>query len=377
MVSSLDRLRDQLKRRGVATDVIDWWGRHRRALPWRALAGAKPDPYRVWLSEVLLQQTTATGAAPYFLEFVRRWPTVEALGAAPLEAVMQSFAGLGYYSRARNLHACAQAVAAAGGQFPRREADLLRLPGIGPYTAAAIAAIAFDEAAAPIDGNIARILSRLMAFETPVARNRPALESAAVALTPLSRPGDYAQALMDIGATICRPRNPDCERCPLARACLGRRAGAPESFPSKGERKARPARVGAAFYVERADGAFLARRRPPRGLLGSTMELPGGSWVEGEIQAVDASAAPFAASWRRLPGYVEHVFTHFSLRLALYAAPAPSASAPPGMVWINPNDIGSSGFSGLMKKAALSAASEFRSPAFKRRSNAPSAKTRS
>ncbi len=359
MADSLDSKRAELKRRGVAAEALSWWDLRRRDLPWRARAEERPDPYRVWLSEVLLQQTTATGAAPYYREFVRRWPTVEALAAAPLEAVMQAFAGLGYYSRARNLHASARAVAAAGGRFPADEEALRRLPGVGRYTAAAVAAIAYDMPVAPVDGNIARIVSRLMAFAAPIAANRPAIDAAARALTPEKRPGDYVQALMDIGSTVCRPRASDCPRCPFATVCLAAGSGTPEAFPAKLARKPRPARVGAAFYAERGDRAFLARRRPPRGLLGATMELPGGPWAEGDIEAVGAEAAPFAARWRRLPGFVEHAFTHFTLRLALFAARTPSETAPPDHVFIAWDGIDAAGFSGLMRKAAEAASCGF------------------
>jgi A/G-specific adenine glycosylase len=344
------------KPRAISAKVLAWWDSNRRALPWRASAGERADPYRVWLSEILLQQTTAKGAAPYFEDFVARWPRVEALAAAPLEAIMQAFAGLGYYSRARNLHACAKAIAARGGQFPREEAELLELPGVGSYTAAAIATIAFDGPTTPVDGNIARVLSRLHAFATPIARNRPAIEAAARALTPTRRTGDFAQAMMDIGATICRPRHPACADCPLIGDCAAARTAAPEAFPPTAVKKANPARVGAAFYARRSDGAFLARRRPPRGLLGSTMELPGGPWAPGDLAAIGPQAAPFAARWRRLPGVVEHVFTHFALRLVLFAAEAELASPPDGLVWIAPREIATAGFSGLMRKAAESAA---------------------
>lgn len=374
MGDSVDLARAALKRRGIAVQTLAWWDISRRELPWRSRHGEKPNPYSVWLSEVLLQQTTATGAAPYFVEFMRRWPSVEGLAAATLDEVMSAFAGLGYYSRARNLHACAKAVAALGGRFPADEAALRALPGLGPYTAAAVAAIAFDLPAAPVDGNIARILSRLFAFDVPILANRPALDSAARALTPKERPGDYAQALMDIGATICRPRNPDCQRCPLAKACLACRSGESEKFPGKPVRKVRPTRTGAAFYAQREDGAFLARRRPPSGLLGSTMELPGGAWTDGEIAHVGAEAAPFPANWRRLPGFVEHVFTHFTLRLALYAAEAPPGAAPNGLIWIEPDKMNEAGFSGLMLKAAVAAASDFLMSPIRMRSSVPIAR---
>jgi A/G-specific adenine glycosylase len=337
--------------KSVADKALAWFDRHRRSLPWRVAKGERSDPYRVWLSEVLLQQTTTAGAAPYYAEFLRRWPDVAALAAAPLEDVMSAFAGLGYYSRARNLHACARAVVAAGGAFPADEARLRELPGVGPYTAAAVAAIAFDLAATPIDGNIARIVSRLAGFETPIAANRPAIEAYAARLTPKRRAGDYAQALMDIGATLCRPKAPACLACPLRKDCRAAASGDPEAFPGRTLKKPRPEKVGAAFFAERPNGAFLARRRPPRGLLGATMELPGGAWEVGDIAAVRADGAPFAAAWRRLPGHIEHVFTHFSLRLALFCAPAPHATPPAGHVFIAPDEIETAGFSGLMRKA--------------------------
>src|SRR5271156_1959492 len=286
----------------VAT-FLPWGAAPRRALPWRAPAGEAADPYRVWLSEILLQQTTAAGAAHYFLNFVARWPDVEALAAAPLEAIMQAFAGLGYYSRARNLHACAKAIVARGGGFPRHEAELRALPGVGPYTAAAIAAIAFEAPTAPVDGNIARILSRLHAFETPVAKNRSAIEAAPRAL-----------------------------------------------------KKPNAARVGAAFYARRADGAFLARRRPPHGLLGATMELPGGAWAPGDGTAMGPQQSPFASQWRLLRDFLEHVFKHFALRLVLFAAEADFLEPPGDLIWIAPHEIATSGFSGLMRKAAETAA---------------------
>ena len=335
----------------VAAKTLLHFDVHRRDLPWRAASGEPADPYRVWLSEVLLQQTTTAGAAPYYREFLRRWPDVEALAAAPLEAVMQAFAGLGYYSRARNLHACAKAVAASGGEFPSDEAALLALPGVGAYTAAAVAAIAFDRPTTPVDGNIARIVSRLAGFAAPIAANRAAIAAYARTLTPKARAGDFAQALMDIGATICRPKRPACLVCPLSADCAAFASGDPEAFPGRTVKKTRPEKAGAAFFAERADGAFLARRRPPSGLLGATMELPGSAWTTGEIAEVDAREAPFAADWTRLPGCVEHVFTHFTLRLALYCARAKDAP-PEGLAFVPAGEIASAGFSGLMRKAA-------------------------
>jgi A/G-specific adenine glycosylase len=340
---------------GLAAKALVWFDRWRRELPWRAKAGETPDPYRVWLSEVLLQQTTTAGAAPYYREFLRRWPDVEALAAADIDEVMSAFAGLGYYSRARNLHACAKAVAAAGGTFPSDEAALRALPGVGPYTAAAVAAIAFDLPATPVDGNIARIVSRLAGFSAPIAANRRAIAAYAKALTPPRRAGDFAQALMDIGATICRPKAPACLFCPLADDCRAAASGCAEAYPGRTAKKPRPEKVGAVFFAEASNGAFLARRRPPVGLLGGTMELPGGPWRAGDLAEIGAEDAPFSARWQRLPFSVEHAFTHFTLRLALYRAPAPAARAPEGMVFVAPDEIDGAGFSGLMRKAALAA----------------------
>jgi len=336
----------------LAAKALAWYDANARKLPWRAGPGSRPDPYRVWLSEILLQQTTTAGAAPYYREFLRRWPNIKALAAAEIEEVMSAFAGLGYYSRARNLHACARVVAATGGAFPSDEAGLQALPGIGPYTAAAVAAIAFDQPATPVDGNIARIVSRLAGFSAPIAANRDAIAAYARTLTPARRAGDFAQALMDIGATICRPRAPACLVCPLGADCQAAASGDPEAYPGRSEKKPRPERVGAAFFAARSDGAFLARRRPPKGLLGGTMELPGGPWLVGDLAAVGPEDAPFSAAWTRLPDPVAHVFTHFSLKLALFRAPAPSAAAPEGMTFIAPDEIDAAGFSGLMRKAA-------------------------
>ena len=266
------------KRNAIVERTLRWWDSNRRELPWRAAPGKIPDPYRVWLSEVLLQQTTAQAAAPYFQRFVDTWPTVEDLAAASTEAVIGVFAGLGYYSRARNLHACAKEIARRG-QFPDEEAALRALPGVGDYTAAAIAAIAFGRRAAPVDGNIARILSRLLALDLPIAQAKAGIRAAAAELAPNRRAGDFAQALMDIGATICRPRSPLCAACPLNEDCAARDSGAPEAFPRRPIGRPKSRRTGTAFFAYRTDGGFLARRRPPRGLLASTVELPGSPWT--------------------------------------------------------------------------------------------------
>ena len=340
----------EAKRKATVARTLQWWDRHRRTLVWRVEPGETPDPYRVWLSEVLLQQTTAQAATPYYQTFVAKWPRVEDLAAAQLEAVMSAFAGLGYYSRARNLHACAKEIARRGGRFPSEEADLRALLGIGAYTAAAIAAIAFGRQAAPVDGNVARILARLIALEAPIARARGELAGVARVLAPSDRAGDFAQALMDIGATLCRPRNPACGSCPLAQDCAAFRAGIPEAYPRRAEAKARPRRQGAVFFARRSDGAFLARRRPPHGLLGATIELPGTPWNSKGLEGRRLSLAPISAQWRRLPGEVEQVFTHFALTLTVYAAEF-DGGAPAGCFWVKPDAVGAVGFSSMMRKA--------------------------
>jgi len=340
----------EAKRKTIVARTLKWWDRNRRTLAWRAGPGETPDPYRVWLSEVLLQQTTAQAATPYYQAFIAKWPRVQDLAEAPVDAVISAFAGLGYYSRARNLHACAKEITRRGGRFPSEVTALRALPGVGAYTAAAIAAIAFGQDAAPVDGNIARILARFLALEEPPARARAEIATAARTLAPSRRAGDFSQALMDIGATLCRPRNPTCGPCPLAPDCAAFRAGTPEAYPRRAKAKTRPRRHGAVFFVRRSDGAFLARRRPPHGLLASTVELPGTLWntkgADGEI----ADIVPVIARWRRLQGEVEQVFTHFALRLTVYAAKFDGA-APVGCFWVAPDAVRSAGFSSMMRKA--------------------------
>ena len=305
--------------------LLHWYDRHRRRLPWRAEPGQAADPYRVWLSEIMLQQTTVTAVIPYYENFVSRFPTVQVLAAAPLDAVLSAWAGLGYYARARNLHACAQAVVALGA-FPRDLAALRALPGIGPYTAAAIGAIAFDLQAVPVDGNVERVTARLFAIDTPMPAAKPALRRAAEALgddpDARARPSDFAQALFDLGASLCSPTSPTCALCPWSGHCAGRKAGIAASLPVRAAKKVRPVRFGAAFFL--TDGvAVLLRRRPPNGLLGGMSELPGTPWRAAPWSNEDALAhAPALADWRTI-GQVRHVFTHFELRLEVRAATAP------------------------------------------------------
>jgi A/G-specific adenine glycosylase len=352
MESNLPPRRAATQTPGIARGVLSWWDRHRRKLPWRAEPGEAIDPYRVWLSEILLQQTTVTAVIPYFERFQAQWPRVDDLAAAPIEDVMRAFAGLGYYSRARNLHACAREIVRRGGAFPTNEAELRGLPGIGAYTAAAVAAIAFDEPAAPVDGNIARIMTRLYAIDRPIANARGAIAKAAAALTPHGRPGDFAQALMDIGATICTPRNPDCPACPMRSACAARASGEPQAYPRKAPRKVRPHRKGAAFFAQAEDGSILLRTRAPEGLLGGTLELPGTPWSLDYAPDAGASGAPFPALWRLTPGLVEQAFTHFSLALNVYAVRlADKAPARDGCFWVKREEIPGAALSSLMRKA--------------------------
>ncbi|WP_156312087.1 A/G-specific adenine glycosylase, partial [Methylobacterium platani] len=334
-----------------AADLLVWYDRHRRALPWRALPGVAPDPYRVWLSEIMLQQTTVAAVKPYFARFLERFPTVEALAAAPEEAVMGAWAGLGYYSRARNLHACAKAVAEAG-RFPDTVDGLRKLPGIGAYTAGAIAAIAFDRPAAAVDGNVERVVSRLYAIETPIPAARPEIRRLAESLVPDKRPGDFAQAVMDLGATLCTPKRPACALCPWMQPCRARAEGLQETFPRKVKKVAGALRRGAAFVVLRAgDDAVLLRTRPPEGLLGAMAEPPTSEWRADYDPAQALLDAPLDARWKRLPGSVRHVFTHFPLELTVFLARvAAGTPAPEGMRFTPRAGLEAEPLPGAMKK---------------------------
>lgn len=313
-------MQSSMARKGPGADPADrllaWYDAHARVLPWRARPGETADPYRVWLSEIMLQQTTVQAVKAYFEKFVRLWPRVEALAAAPLDDVLKAWAGLGYYARARNLHACAKEVVSRfGGRFPESEAELRTLPGVGPYTAGAIAAIAFGGRHAAVDGNVERVISRFYAIETPLPDSKPEIREKAQALVPEHRAGDFAQAMMDLGATICTPKSPNCLICPWAEHCRGRISGLAPTLPRKMAKKQVPTRQGRAFWIERADGAVLLRRRPEKGLLGGMMEVPSTAWgenVEGE--------PPLRAEWRALPGKVTHTFTHFHLELEVWRA---------------------------------------------------------
>lgn len=333
-------------------DLLAWYDHHRREMPWRARPGEAADPYRVWLSEVMLQQTTVAAVKPFFLRFLERFPTVEALAEAPSEAVMQAWAGLGYYSRARNLHACARAIVEKhGGRFPSTEAELLKLPGIGAYTAAAVAAIAFNEKAAAVDGNVERVMSRLFMVEEPLPRAKPLIRSLTEEMVPPDRPGDFAQALMDLGATICTPKRPACALCPWMRPCQARAAGLQETFPVKQKKETGPLRRGAAFVVLRADDTVLLQTRPPQGLLGGMAEPPTSAWEPGYEPSRAVLDAPLEARWQRLPGFVRHVFTHFPLEMTVLFAKVPKGTpAPDGMRWTPRLQLHEEALPGVMKK---------------------------
>src|SRR5437016_7635270 len=318
--------------------LLAWYDRHRRVLPWRARKGEASDPYRVWLSEIMLQQTTVKAVGPYFEKFIARWPDVDALGRASLDDVLRMWAGLGYYSRARNLHACAVAVRRDhGGVFPDTEESLRSLPGIGRYTAAAIAAIAFGRRTMPVDGNIERVVSRLYAVEEALPQAKPLIQQLAATLLADTRAGDSAQALMDLGSSICTPKKPACALCPLNDDCAARARGDQENFPRKASKKAGELRRGAAFVVTRGD-ELLVCSRPEKGLLGGMTEVPGSDWIAGQEDRAALQQAPElkgVTRWHRKAGVVTHVFTHFPLQLVIYTAKVPARTkAPKGMRWV-------------------------------------------
>jgi A/G-specific adenine glycosylase len=380
--------------------LLAWFDRHARTLPWRAKSGEPPDPYCVWLSEIMLQQTTVRSVAPYYARFLTRWDNVRALAAAPLDDVLKAWAGLGYYARARNLHACARAVVERhGGEFPAGEVALRALPGIGDYTAAAIAAIAFDAPTSPVDGNIERVVARLFAVADPLPGAKAELRRLARELFPQLRAGDFAQALMDLGATICTPKKPACAFCPWHESCQARARGDAETYPRRMPKREGALRRGAAFVARRPDGYVLVRTRPPRGLLGGMTEVPTTEWSKDFDESSSLSDAPRLLSplpggersasgkgasrvrgkrrrnsaksvpplptgeseifWRRLAGMVRHVFTHFPLELAVYLAEVPAnASAPTGMRWIAIAELGGEALPSLMRKVLAHALGE-------------------
>ena len=341
--------------------LLRWYDDQRRELPWRAGPGERPDPYRVWLSEVMLQQTTVATVKGHFDNFVARFPTLQALARADRDAVLHAWQGLGYYARARNLHQCARVVADDwGGRFPETEDELRTLPGIGDYTAAAVAAIAFGKKTTPVDANVERVTARIFAVADPLPGGKRRISELAASLTPASkprgRPGDFAQAMMDLGATLCRPRGLDCGGCPLRSGCRARAGGAPERFPVKPARKARPVRHGMVFWAVRNDGNVLLRQRPEKGLLGGMMEIPSTDWRGRAWTADEAvSAAPVRADWRALDGVVSHTFTHFHLELVVLAARVGKRAGKGtnrGGVWCPPKRFSDHALPTVMKKVA-------------------------
>jgi A/G-specific adenine glycosylase len=340
---------------GVAARLLAWYDDHHRDLPWRVspadlARGVRPDPYHVWLSEVMLQQTTVEAVKPYFRDFLVKWPDVEALAAASNDDVMRAWAGLGYYSRARNLKACANLVATLPDSFPDSEDGLRALPGIGAYTAAAIAAIAFGRPAAVVDGNVERVTARLFDIRTPLPEAKAEIKERVATLVPVARPGDFAQATMDLGATICTPKRPRCMLCPLREDCRAILSGDPELLPLKAPKADKPKRSGIAYVAVRSDGAVLMRTRPDKGLLGGMTEVPTTGWSEGRGGFGGDTKPPFAADWRKA-GSIEHVFTHFALDLEVRRADVGRAAAPTGHRWVAAADIAGEALPTVMKKA--------------------------
>ncbi|MDB5678159.1 MAG: adenine glycosylase [Sphingomonas bacterium] len=328
----------------IAHDLLNWYDKHRRALPWRAMPDETPDPYRVWLSEVMLQQTTVATVAPRFLAWVERWPDFASLASASDDDVMAAWAGLGYYARARNLVACAKVVVADhGGHFPATEAELRGLPGIGDYTAAAIAAIAFGQPATVVDANVERLVARLFR-----ASGKGAVRVAAEAMTPTARAGDFAQAMMDLGSAICTPRKPRCLLCPLREDCAAFAAGDQEVFPVKPAKARKPQRYGTIFWAQAGEEVLLVRR-PPKGLLGGMRALPTGPWGS---EPPDIADAPLDADWTMLNSTVSHGFTHFDLQLALATARVERHAAGDDAIWWPVESLAEAGLPTVFAKAA-------------------------
>lgn len=336
--------------------ILDWYDRHHRILPWRVTPaeqsrGARSDPYRVWLSEIMLQQTTVEAVKSYFNKFVERWPNVVAMANASEDDILRAWAGLGYYSRARNLKKCADLIATNyGGTFPSTAAGLKELPGIGDYTSAAIAAIAFGEPAAVVDGNVERVISRLFAIDTPLPAAKNQIRSRMGEMTPTDRPGDFAQAVMDLGATICTPRRPACAICPVNDNCEALATRDPAEFPVKAPKAAKPLRTGAAFIAVANDGSVLLRKRQREGLLAGMTEVPGSSWTARIDGDASIDAAPFHADWVS-SGAITHVFTHFELRLSVYTASNIAKHATNDGWWSSPSELEEEALPTVMKKA--------------------------
>lgn len=339
--------------KSVSGPLLRWYDKHRRQLPWRAAPGKTADPYHVWLSEIMLQQTTVITVGPYYRSFLSRWPDVRALAVAELDDVLHAWQGLGYYARARNLHKCARLVANEyGGKFPNTEKGLRELPGIGAYTAAAVAAIAFGRPTVPVDGNIERVMARLHAVADPLPGSKGQLAELARCYGVKARPGDFAQALMDLGATICTPRNPTCALCPVGKYCDARSTGAPDDFPKRLPKGTKPTRKGIVYWVEDPSGRIFLRRRAEQGLLGGMMEFPSTAWGDQSPSFAAAKReAPVGQAWHRVPGIVEHTFTHFHLELSVIRGRGESRTEDNG-VWIAVEEFKDLALPTLMKKVA-------------------------
>jgi A/G-specific adenine glycosylase len=352
---------------GAAAQLLRWYDAHRRVLPWRAAPGERPDPYRVWLSEIMLQQTTVAAVTVRYHAFLDRWPNVNALATASLDDVRAAWAGLGYYSRARNLHSAAQIVVRdLGGRFPRNAEGLRALPGIGAYTAGAIAAIAFDAREAAVDANAERVLTRLSALTDPLPLIKPRLRAVGQSLVPASRAGDFAQALMDLGALVCTPKRPLCGQCPWMKGCRAYELKIAETLPRKGAERERPLKRGAAFVARDRDGAVLLIKRPEKGLLGGMLQPPLGPWTDAFPSADSArKQAPFRATWRKRSGLVRHGFTHFELEIEVYAADVAKRPGAEGR-WVAADQLAHSAIPTVMRKIVAHAFDEA-GPLFARR----------
>lgn len=345
--------------------LLRWYDANARVLPWRVPPGqgkgAHPEPYHVWLSEIMLQQTVVKTVIPYFQTFLQNWPTVFEMAACEQEDILRRWAGLGYYARARNLHACAQVVASQHeGHFPSDEKALLALPGIGPYTASAIRAIAFAKQATVVDGNVERVVARLYALKKPLPEIKQLLKQKAAELTPAKRPGDYAQAMMDLGATVCTPKSPACTKCPIIDHCAAKKQGCAEALPARAPKKAKPVRYGTAFLVLRDDGSVLLRQRTGKGLLAKMLEVPATPWCQKQAEqgtvGEEEESTPLDTDWQSIPGLVTHTFTHFHLqvkvKLAYVATDSllPPRAAPERCRWVLRDRLAGEALPGIMRK---------------------------
>lgn len=343
----------------TARKLLAWYDANRRELAWRAPPGQRADPYRVWLSEIMLQQTTVAAVTPYFEKFLKLWPNLSSLAAASRDEVLTAWAGLGYYSRARNLHACARVlVDELGGVFPETEEELAQLPGIGPYTAAAIAAIAFDERAAVVDGNVERVMTRQFALSSPLPKVKSEVRALVEMMVPKSRPGDFAQGMMDLGATICTPRSPDCSSCPWRKSCKAYASEDVLNFPVRAKKKPKPTRRGIVYWAETDRGEILIEQRPERGLLAAMWQFPTDEWAEVSARTAfakkaQARSAPFEAAWSRVPGLVTHTFTHFNLELAVVRIRLDKRTNPERGRFVEQGDLENYALPSLMQKVAV------------------------